>query len=97
SLKGNAETAGIPVVVASTTDDSGKAFHLGVDDYLTKPIGREMFLSTIRRFVDARKPRVLIIDDAENDRYVLKHRLRGSQLEIAEATNGPDGIDMARG
>ena len=97
SLKGNAETAGIPVVVASTTDDSGKAFHLGVDDYLTKPIGREMFLSTIRRFVDARKPRVLIIDDAENDRYVLKHRLRGSQLEIAEATNGPEGIDMARG
>jgi len=96
SLKGTPETAGIPVIVVSTTDDRGKAFHLGVDDYLIKPVERDAFLATIRRFVDGRKPRVLIIDDAENDRYVLRHRLRRSQLEIVEATNGNDGIAMAR-
>jgi len=95
SLKGASETAEIPVVVVSTTDDPGKAFHLGADDYLVKPISRETFLATIRRFA-VHKPKVLIIDDAENDRYVLKHRLRGLSLDIVEATSGSDGIAKAR-
>jgi twitching motility two-component system response regulator PilH len=38
---------------------------------------------------------VLIIDDDEKDRYVLKHRLRGIPLAISEATSGAEGIAKA--
>jgi signal transduction histidine kinase/CheY-like chemotaxis protein len=95
SLKGDPETAGIPIVVVSTIDDPGKAYHLGADEYLVKPVTREVFLSAIRRLSGVRPPRVLIIDDDEKDRYILKHRLRGSPIEISEAANGADGIAMA--
>jgi signal transduction histidine kinase/CheY-like chemotaxis protein len=96
SLKGTPETARIPIVVVSTVDDPGKAFHLGADDYLLKPVAREDFLSTIRRLSAAPHPRVLIIDDDEKDRYILKRQLRGSHIEIAEAVNGTDGLAMAQ-
>ena len=95
TLKGTPDTAKLPVVVVSTIDDPGKAFHLGADEYLVKPVGREAFLAAIRRFMDVRPPLVLIIDDDEKDRYILKHRLRRVPIEIAEAANGPDGISMA--
>ena len=96
SLKGAPETAGIPLLVVSTVDDPGKAFHLGADDYLVKPVTRESLLAAIHRFLGGKPRRVLIIDDDEKDRYILKRRLRGFPIEVEEADNGLDGIAKAR-
>ncbi len=95
SLKGNDETSNIPVIVVSTVEDPGKAFHLGADEYLVKPVRSEALLGAIRRFAAGHEPRILIIDDDEKDRYVLRHRLRAAPFEIVEAANGPDGIAKA--
>lgn len=95
SLKGNDETSGIPVIVVSTVEDPGKAFHLGADEYLVKPVSPEAFLAAVRRLTADHEPRILIIDDDEKDRYVLRHRLREAPFEIVEAANGPDGIAKA--
>ena len=95
SLKSNPETSEIPVVMVTTVDDSRKAFHLGADEYLIKPIGRETFLACVRRLTGKAASLVLIIDDDESDRYLLKHRLRDSGLEITEASSGAEGIAKA--
>jgi CheY-like chemotaxis protein len=95
SMKGNPETAGIPIVVVSTLDDPGKAFHLGADEYLTKPVDRDVLVSTARRFAAPQPPLVLIIDDDEKDRYLLKRRLRGAPIQITEAVSGAEGISIA--
>jgi len=88
----------LPVVVVTARDsiaDRVDTLDLGADDYLVKPVSREAFLSAIRRLAGLQPGRVLIIDDDEKDRYLLRHRLRGTPVEITEAANGPDGIAMA--
>jgi signal transduction histidine kinase/CheY-like chemotaxis protein len=96
SLKNDPETRKIPVLVVTTVDDSRKAFHLGADEYLVKPVARDMLLGCLRRLLEAPPAaEVLIIDDDEKDRYLLKHRLRDSGLRIVEASSGAEGIAKA--
>jgi signal transduction histidine kinase/CheY-like chemotaxis protein len=96
SLKNSPETSEIPIVLITTVDDPQKGFHLGADDYLTKPITREAMLASMHRLVARpRTGHVLIIDDDANARYFLKRRLRASGLRIDEAVNGEEGIARA--
>ncbi|MEP6961486.1 MAG: ATP-binding protein [Acidobacteriota bacterium] len=96
SLKGAEDTRDIPVIVISTVEDPRKIFHLGADEYLVKPATQEKLLQTLRRLTKSvAPPTVLIIDDDEKDRYVLKHRLRGTRLTISEAATGSEGIAKA--
>jgi CheY-like chemotaxis protein len=61
-----------------------------------KPASQETLLETLRRLTGVSAPqRVLIIDDDERDRYVLKHRLRGLPLAVSEASSGAEGIAKA--
>lgn len=95
-LKSEAETKDIPVLIASTIEDRGKGFHLGVDAYLLKPFERVELLAELRSLTgqsDVR--RVLLIDDEERDRYLLKQRMRHLPLMILEATGGEEGLQLA--
>jgi signal transduction histidine kinase/CheY-like chemotaxis protein len=91
-LKEEEETRGIPVLIASTVEDQDKAYHLGVDDYLVKPLDRD---DLIARLKAATADTVLIIDDSEADRYVLKQHLTGWLRAINEASNGAEGFARA--
>ncbi len=95
-LKQDHRTKGIPIIVASTIEDQAKGFHLGVDRYLIKPFERFDLITELRA-VTGQQPggRVLIIDDQERDRYVLKQELRNQPLLIMEAANGMEGFNKA--
>jgi CheY-like chemotaxis protein len=96
SLKNDPETRDIPVLMVTTVDDPRKAFHLGADEYLVKPVAQEILLGSLRRLVgSAPASQVLIIDDDEKDRYLLKHRLRDFDVQVAEASSGAEGIAKA--
>ncbi len=96
SLKNSTDTRDVPIVMITSVDDPRKALHLGADDYLVKPIDRELMLDTLRRLTGMeRRSEVLIIDDDEKDRYLLKHRLRGSGFEVVEASSGAEGLAKA--
>lgn len=49
TLKSDAATAGIPVVVASVLDERRRGLAAGADEYLTKPVTRERFLEALTR------------------------------------------------
>ena len=51
ALKGDPDTAAIPVVVVSVIHERGKGFALGASDYLVKPVAREGLLGALRRLV----------------------------------------------
>jgi CheY-like chemotaxis protein len=96
SIKESAETRDTPVIVVSNVDDPGKAFHLGADEYLIKPVSRDALIEAIRRFTAVDRPaRILVIDDEETDRYLLKHKLRDLRVTVIEASNGTEGIAKA--
>jgi CheY-like chemotaxis protein len=96
-LKQTPHTKDIPVVVISSIEDQAKAFHLGVDAYLVKPVDRSTLLKGLRSITGEKTPRqILIVDDSEADRYVLRQHLRKLPVTIAEEATGMSGIRKAR-
>jgi CheY-like chemotaxis protein len=96
-LKGNPATKDIPVLVLSTIEDKAKGYHLGASAYLTKPIERNALVSELRAITGAPPlGQILIIDDNEVDRYVLKQQLRKLSVSISEASSGMEGLRKAR-
>jgi signal transduction histidine kinase/DNA-binding response OmpR family regulator len=95
-LKQDVRTRDIPIVISSTIEDQAKAFHLGADEYLSKPVERAALLERLTVLTAAaRSTRILIIDDEERDRYLLKQQFRESGVVIQETSSGIDGIREA--
>jgi signal transduction histidine kinase/DNA-binding response OmpR family regulator len=95
-LKQDLHTRDIPVIIASTIEDQAKAFHLGADEYLLKPIEKGPLLQKLTELSSrARDIRILIIDDDERDRYLLKQQLCQSDILIQETSGGAEGIRAA--
>jgi CheY-like chemotaxis protein len=96
-FKESSATKEIPVLVVTTLDDPRRAYQLGADGYLTKPVDPQVLRNEIARLTAAGSPdRILIIDDNERDRYLLKHLLRTMNVLITEASNGVEGLAKAR-
>jgi signal transduction histidine kinase/CheY-like chemotaxis protein len=95
-LKKDSRTRSIPIVVASTIEDQAKGYHLGTDRYLVKPIRRADLLRELDVLTRAAAGlKVLIIDDEERDRYLLKQRLRKSSAVFSESSSAEEGIRVA--
>jgi CheY-like chemotaxis protein/anti-sigma regulatory factor (Ser/Thr protein kinase) len=95
-LKRDPHTAGIPVIVASTIEDQAKGFHLGAAAYLVKPVERPTLLRHLREVTaDSTLASVLIIDDNQVDRYLLRQHLRNLPVTVFEEHGGLDGIARA--
>jgi CheY-like chemotaxis protein len=95
-LKQDRRTSGIPVLIASTIEDQAKAYHLGADRYLVKPIERPQLVRELKALTGSQPEyRVLIIDDEERDRYILRQKLNALPLAITEAHTGNEGVRMA--
>ena len=95
-LKRRADTAAIPVLVASTVEDAGKGFALGADAYQMKPLDRATLLVHLHRLTGSEAVRkVLIVDDEEISRYVLRQSLGKTEHLVLEAASGEDGLRLA--
>ena len=107
-LKADASTRSIPVVIATTVDDQGKGHALGADDYLIKPVDRDTLVRTLARVTGSEielqhseaqtrlQSWVLVIDDEAASRYILAKLLEAQPLLVRQASNGADGLRMAK-
>jgi signal transduction histidine kinase/CheY-like chemotaxis protein len=96
-LKRNPATNRIPVLVVTMVDNQQKALALGADAFATKPMDRTWMLDKLRALVGspAAAPKVLIIDDDDASRYLLRSLLGESQFKITETPSGVAGVEMA--
>jgi len=96
-VKASDATRNVPVVVATTVEDQHKGFGLGADAYVVKPVDPTWLLTVLEGLTRATRGQpILIVDDDETSRYVLRQLLGGSRYEILEATGGADGLRQAR-
>jgi len=92
-LKQSEQAGNIPLMVASSTGDERKALSLGVDHYLHKPIKREELVDLLDRITGHRSvTRILMIDDEEVSRYLVRQLLPRGLYHIDEAATGMEGL-----
>ncbi|MGA7155350.1 MAG: ATP-binding protein [Acidobacteriaceae bacterium] len=90
------EETSIPVLVMSVSDDQRKVYGLGADAFLTKPfVPDDMIAALVKLTSPVERPRILMIDDNEVSRYLLRGQIAESQYEVFEARDGREGLRMA--
>jgi signal transduction histidine kinase/CheY-like chemotaxis protein len=95
-IKRSPETAHVSVVVVSSAGDPAKAMALGADTVLQKPVSATTLLATLDGLVgSSRRSRVLIVDDDDISRYVIRQYLSGCGAVVLEAESGASGVEAA--
>jgi CheY-like chemotaxis protein/two-component sensor histidine kinase len=96
-LRRDDSTRDVPVIVVTGLDDPGRGLALGACASARKPVEREWLLEQLGTHVgvvDMR--RMLIIDDDEVVRYLLRSVVRDMPFLVSEAAGGAAGIELAR-
>ncbi|OYD92998.1 histidine kinase [Nostoc sp. 'Peltigera membranacea cyanobiont' 210A] len=96
-IKGDEMTRTIPVLVITIIDNEKQALALGADGFLIKPVDRLPLLNKLNRLITENKPqKILLIDDDPAYRYLVKQLLINTPLNILEAANGQEGLNLAQ-
>ncbi|QQR44786.1 response regulator [Myxococcus xanthus] len=96
-MKNNEATRDIPILVVTVTDREQKARALGADEFWLKPVD-EVRLQRKLQAMARTGPveRILIIDDDDVHRYLLKQLLKDMPYVLLEAAGGKEGVQLAR-
>ncbi len=97
-LKGQAETADIPVVVVSMLENRELAVTLGAAEYLVKPVDGERLITILRSLVRPAEPSgvtVLLVDDDPDVHELVRTRLEPLGYRVLSAVSGSDGLELA--
>lgn len=96
-LKRNPSTQDIPVLVVTVTSKAQKARALGADEFWLKPVNPDRLINKLKSLTrPGVQTKVLVIDDDERARYLMRRLLAGTPYGMAEAASGPEGVRLAR-
>jgi signal transduction histidine kinase len=96
-LKNNPETRDIPVLVVTVTDREQKARALGADEFWMKPLDEQWLLKKLGQIsACSALETVLVIDDDEVSRYLVRRLLAETPYRLVEARDGREGVTLAR-
>jgi signal transduction histidine kinase/CheY-like chemotaxis protein len=96
-LKQRPATQHLPVLMVTVVDNRHKATALGADAFCPKPVDRTWLLNSLNALTRADRPgSVLLIDDDESARYLLRGQLAGTGLRTIDAENGREGLRLAQ-
>lgn len=85
--------SGVPIIVVGDAEAIAPAASYGANGFVAKPLNRESVITELRRLTltnDMR--RILIVDDNEVSRYIVREVLDRPWLRIAEASNGSEAL-----
>ncbi len=105
TLRANPKLNAIPIIAVTAcamVGDREKAIEAGCHGYIEKPINPLTFVTEIERFLPsssksvAPKIRVLLIDDKDENIYMLRALLQGNGFIVDEAHHGAEALSKAR-
>jgi CheY-like chemotaxis protein len=96
-LKESEGTRDIPVVVVTLVDNEKRALAHGAAAFHRKPVPRDWLVGRLDELIERRTAaKILVVDDDEVSRYLLRGMLAGVAVDIVEASTGREGILKAR-
>ena len=97
ALKADPDLRDVPVVMLTMMSDQGMGYLLGASEYLSKPIDRNRLLAVLDKYKPtASADGVLIVEDDEPTRQVLRRTMEKQGWTVTEANNGQVGLDRLR-
>ncbi len=96
NLKQNPETRHIPVQIISIEEERSHALAHGAFSYTVKPAtteGLDQCFDRIKRFVEPRTKRLLVVEDNEIERGSVVELLKHDDIEIATAGTGAEALE----
>lgn len=95
-LKAESRTRQVPLYVVSVLETASRAEEIGANGFAVKPLERTWLLERLNKaYDDLRRITVLIIDDDEMARYVLRSHLSEFPCTVVEAESGVKGLQLA--
>jgi CheY-like chemotaxis protein/anti-sigma regulatory factor (Ser/Thr protein kinase) len=93
-LKADVELADIPVIMLTVLDEKNLGYALGASDYVTKPVDRERLVPILKKHLHAAGTGacVLVVDDEEGSRQMLRRHVEKEGYEVVEAEDGEDAL-----
>jgi len=96
-LKTRRETSALPLIVITNLRERQKALSLGADSFSNKPVDRRWLLQQLTNLTGRQVSyRVLVVDDEEVSRYLVRQLLSTSRAEVIEAADAVEGLRYAR-
>jgi signal transduction histidine kinase/CheY-like chemotaxis protein len=96
-LKQASDTRDIPAIVVSVIDGNQTAIALGADDFAPKPVERSWLIERLTKLSQrGRLDKVLIVDDDEASRYLLRTLISQFRFQLFEASGGVEGLALAQ-
>jgi len=94
ALKADALLSEIPVIMLTMVDDPERGFTLGASEYVTKPVNRRRLSHILKKHTCLAPPcPVLVIDDEETSRSLLRNMLEKEGWAVSEAANGIEALE----
>ncbi len=97
ALKEDPELRSIPITMLSIVDERRIGFSLGASEFLNKPIDREQLLAVLDRLCPSDDSlRVLLVEDDEATRQIIRRAVEARDWSVVEAENGLIGLERLR-
>jgi PAS domain S-box-containing protein len=95
ALKADPKLMNIPVIMLTLMNETEMGYMLGAAEYLTKPIDRDRLVDVLEKYhaTDA-GAQLLIVEDDEPTRSVIRRALAKHGWTVAEAENGRAGLEQ---
>ncbi|MFP4317889.1 MAG: response regulator [Phormidium sp.] len=99
-LKADKTLVDVPTIVATILDDRNIGFTLGASDYLVKPVDNQQLTRLLEKYQrrsgsqnPPRRDRILVVEDDDMTREMMRRTLEKSGCNVVEANNGRAALD----
>ena len=97
SLQSNDNTKNIPVIMLTMANEPDIGYSLGATDYLTKPVDWAHLSRILEKHdIETKSQSILIVEDDEVTREMLKKSLETNNFKVVTAINGKDGLERVK-
>jgi PAS domain S-box-containing protein len=93
NIKADPALREIPIVMVSMLGEQAMGQTLGASDYLQKPVDRDTLLKAVGRLAGNAGSEVLVVDDDEPTRELLRRALEHDGMSVREACDGRAALE----